>query len=294
MKTRPLVTALVSAALVIACRGRREEPAQTTSGERVPSAAPPPPPTADVRDQPLVRVVQAIPEAPPADVYAGNKKAFEQVTFGEVTPYKPVPEEHFVLALKPAGQEGAKPMVEAKQGVAPGQRYTILSMPDRDGAAKITVVSDAETPPAAGKAKVRIIHAAPQAGTAELTAADETERSLSRAEYGSTIGYREVDPGAANVTVRPRLAKTKNAALLVEPLPALESGKVYTFVVAPGAEPGKPVEVIKIEDTVTPAADDGVRELFPTAAPATEREQSYEMHPDTDELQAPKETPTGK
>ena len=38
-----------------------------------------------------------------ADVYAGNQKEFAGVTFGTVTSYKPVSEQQFVLALKPAG-----------------------------------------------------------------------------------------------------------------------------------------------------------------------------------------------
>jgi hypothetical protein len=290
MKTHPLLVAAVSAAMVVACRGRQEqpEPAQTNAG-RVPSEAAadraPGPPS----DEALVRVVQAIPEVPAADVYAGNKKEFADVSFGTVTPYKPVAEEHFVLVLRPAGEENGKPMIEARQGVAPGQRYTIVSMPDRDGAARINVVSDDEKPPAEGKAKVRIIHADPQAGTAELVATDDTQRSLAKADYGASLGYREVDPTSASMTVRPRMQKGKESALLVEPA-SLEAGKLYTLVVAPGAEPGKPVAVITIEDSA-PVTDDGVHELFPSNRPSTEREQSYEIHPDTDTLPAQKEAP---
>ena len=107
MKIHPLAAVFVWAAIAIAC-GRKEEPAQTTTAGRVPDQ-----PAAETSDQALVRVVQAIPEAPPADVWTGDEKGFAELTFGEVTPYKPVSDETFVLALKPAGDAGYQLVAKA-------------------------------------------------------------------------------------------------------------------------------------------------------------------------------------
>jgi len=287
MKIHPLLAAALSATIAVACNGRKDGPVQSTSGGGTSTA--PGQQTLEDRDQALVRVVQAIPEAPPADVFAGNDKEFSAVGFGTVTPYKPVREERFVFALKPAGDDKAKPMIESKQGVEAGRRYTILSVPDRDGAAKIEMVSDDVEPPAAGKAKLRIIHAAPEAGTAQVVSAGEASpKAIGTADYGAQEGFREVDPGAVSVTVKPRQQKGKETALLNESLPALQPGKLYTVVVAPGSEPGKPVRVINIEDAVAPAAaDDGVHEMYPTGkekAIQRESDESYEIHPDTDNV----------
>jgi Domain of unknown function (DUF4397) len=295
MKIHPLVAAALSAAIAVACHGRKDGPVQSTSSNGTSTA--PGQQALEDRDQALVRLVQAIPEAPKADVYAGTVRAFAGVDFGTVTPYRAVREEHFVLALKPAGDDKAKSMIEAKEGLEAGRRYTILSLADRDGAAKIDVLSDDAEPPAAGKTKVRIVHAAPEAGTVDVyLSGDPAEKSITTSDYGGTPGFHEVDPASVSLRVKPRQQKGKAAALLVEQIPTLEAGKMYTLVVAPGSRPGKPVEVIRIEDTVTTAArvpagaaGDGVRALNPTGKTNTiERvDETYEIRPDADNAPPP-------
>lgn len=288
MRIHYFAAAVVSAALAAACGGSKEGPVTTNTAGRVSSA--PGEQAREDRDQALIRVVQAIPEAPKADVYAGNDKAFSGVSFGTVTPYKAVAEEHFTIALKPAGEDGAKAMVEAKEGLDAGRRYTILSMPDRDGSAKIDVVTDDAMPPASGKAKLRVIHAAPEAGSVDVFAGDVNNKKdaiLSNVDYGTTGSYKEVEPATISVRVQPRGREAGKRPALEVQKAEIQAGKLYTMIVAAGDKAGKPVDLIKIEDQV--ANEDGVVPLATEKEKATKIEASpkddnYEIHPDMDNV----------
>jgi len=286
MRTHYVAAAIVSAALAAACGGRKEGPVTTNTAGRVSTA--PGEQGREDRDQALIRVVQVIPEAPKADVYAGNSKEFSGVGFGTVTPYKPVAEEHFTIALKPAGQDSAKPMIEAREGLDAGRRYTVLSMPDRDGSAKINVVTDDAAPPASGKAKLRIIHAAPEAGPVDVYAGDANAKKdaiLSNVDYGTTGSYKEVEPATISVRVQPRGHDAGKRPALEVQKAEIQAGKLYTMIVAAGDKAGKPVGLIKIEDQV--ANEDGVVPLGADKEKASKTEanpndDNYEIHPDMD------------
>jgi hypothetical protein len=237
------LAALAAATALVGCDRPSERAATDPAAER-----------AEKRDQALVRVVHAMSQAPQADVYTGSEKAFSGVGFGTATSYKPVPEEQFMLTLKPAGQPNGPVMIEAKEGVDPGRRYTILAMPDRDGAAKIDVVTDDVQTPQAGKALVRIINVAPESGSAELYAATKAnEPVIDGIDYGGPARYEEVDPAELTLRVNfkpnsPMGSKDRVPAIVEKTL--IESGKAYTLVVAPNDSPDAPLRLIKIEDPV--------------------------------------------
>jgi hypothetical protein len=266
MKTHPILVAICSAALAAACSDRPGTQTTEDTAAR----------TAEERDQALVRIVHAIPEAPPADVYAGDQKAFSGVTFGQATAYKPVPEESFKLTLKATGTESSPILVESQQDVGAGGRYTVLAMPDRDGAAKLDIFTDDMTVPPPDKALVRVIHAAPEAGSVSVYSTAKTQDpEIEDVDYAAPARYEEVDTNDVNVSVDSKLSpsgvKSKAAAVVTKA--KFESGKAYTLVVAPPAEPGKPVQMIQIEDAI------------PAKQPATLRgEGEAEIKPDAEKM----------
>lgn len=289
MRIHSLAAVLATAALAAACGGRKDGPVQTTTAGRVSTA--PSERELDQRDQAMIRVVQLIPEAPKADVYAGDTREFTGINFGTVTPYKAVPEEHFTISLKPAGQTTGKSMIEAQEGVESGRRYTVLSLPDRDGAAKIDVISDDAAPPAAGKAKLRVIHAAPEAGSVDVYATGSNVKKdaiISNVDYGTNGSYREIDPASVSVRVQPRgHEKSKQRAALEVQKAQLEAGKLYTLIVAAGDKAGKPVDVIKIEDKVAREDANGTTKEKAMKAEDNPDDPNYEIRPDVDNVRNP-------
>jgi len=295
MRIPVIGSALLVTAVAIGCSPKTEGPVQTTSDKSKASVAVSED-EARREGNAQVRVIQAIPEAPSADIFTGDQKTFSGVSFGTVTPYKPVKEEHFTIALKPANQPDAATMIEAKEGVDAGRRYTILAETDRNGAAKLDVVSDDEPAPAPGKAKVRVIHVAPGAGSVSIySQGDKKNAVVDNVDFGSPASYREVDPAAVTIEVAAKGDKPAKGALITEQA-KLEAGKLYTMVVVSGEKAGKAADVLKIEDQVGPAnasnaavgsqsdATGGTKATGKSDAIQREDYDSpdYEIHPDAD------------
>jgi len=279
----------VAAAATLAACNRSDRTTQDSAAQ-----------SAERKDQALVRVIHALPQAPQADVYAGSQKAFDGVKFGTATAYKPVVEEQFTLALKSTGQLDGPAMLEAKEGVDAGRRYTVLAMADRDGGGKLDVVTDEVEAPKSGKAMVRVIHVAPQAGAVDIYATGKKDDPVvDDVDYGSMPTYHEVDPTDLNVEVAAKpsgpVTSKERAAAVVEK-PNLEPGKTYTLVVAPSDEPGKPVKLITVEDTngAAPAQAAETGDVSFGKDKAMQREEAPDEHytitPDVDPL---KDRPAG-
>jgi hypothetical protein len=219
------------------------------------------PAAARIPSEALIRVIQAHPAAPQADVYSGDQKTFAGVGFGTVTPYKSVPNE-LNLVFKPAGQADGLAMMETKSGIEAGRRYTVLAQPDRDYAAKVDVMTDDVHAPSPGKAMVRLVHVDPEAGAATVFGADRSgDPVVSDVLYGAPAQYKEVP--AAEIEVRvaakpmhPAVGKDQHSPTLVETV-QLEAGKAYTLIVTPGDQPGQPVKMLKVEDPIEPAPATG-------------------------------------
>ena len=260
MKVHPIFIAVAIAGLTAACDRPGTETTEDTAAR-----------TAEQKEQALVRVIHAIPEVPGADVYISDRKEFTGVQFGAVTPYKAVAEKEFKVVLKPAGQDNGPVLMEAKQGIAPGGRYTIVALRDRDGAAKLDIISDDMDNPAAGKTLVRVIHAAPESGSVDVaTSAKADDPAIEDVHYGAPARYEEFDTADVQLAVEPRAmdgsaSKTKAAAVVEQA--QLEQGKAYTLVVAPGEDASKPVQLIKVEDSL-PSAPASARQPEPAPAPA--------------------------
>ena len=261
MRLHPIVLAVGAAAMVAACDRRGTETTEDTAAR-----------TAEPHEQALVRVIQAMPEVPSADVYIGQEKAFTSVDFGTITPYKAVAEKEFTVTLKPAGKQEPV-LVEAKQGIKSGGHYTILSLKDRDGAARLSIVADDIDPgrSTAGKALVRVIHAAPEAGPVDVaTAAKKDDPEIQGVTYGAPSRYQEMEPAEVSIDVEAKaLTKTratqKTSAVAEEA--QVQAGKAYTFVVTPGEEAGQPVQVLTAEDPL-PSSPSAARVPAPEEPPA--------------------------
>jgi hypothetical protein len=276
MKSRPLFIGLAVAVSLAACH-RRDRTSEDVAAR-----------TAESPEPVFVRVIHAMPEVPPADVYIDDEKVFTNVAFATSSPYKATTKDHFKITLKPTGKD--QPVLfEAQQGVKPGARYTIVAMPDRGGAAKLDAFTDEIEAAPSDKATVRIVHAAPEAGDAEVaSAAQRSDPEIDHVGYGAPARYEAIDPTDVKVTVeaKPAAARKSKAPAIVADTPVV-AGKVYTLVVASGDEPGQPIKVFEVEDSASPAAAARVPAGAPAAGSPTAGEratpaptENFEIEPD--------------
>lgn len=141
----------------------------------------------------------------------------------------------------------AQPIAENSEGLSGGNHYTVVAMP-RDAAGRevtLRIVNDRLTPPSAGKAKVRVIHAAPDAGEVDVYARGRDDALFDGVNVETATTYTEVDPMTATLEVRP---EGQQQAVLAVPNARFEAGKIYTIIVM-GRTRGTPrLEAVTVED----------------------------------------------
>jgi Domain of unknown function (DUF4397) len=201
------------------------------------------------RDQALVRVVNAIPGSTPADVVAGDNKAFSHVDYKTVTPYKELPEERVTLKLMSSDKATSEPLAENSEGLSGGQRYTVIALPGKLGKpAELRVLNDNLTPPSEGKAKVRVVHASPDTGDVDVMVEGKKDPLFNGINVDTAAGYKEVEPMHGTIEVRDESKKM----VAKVPNTSFEPGKLYTMFVV-GRSAGTPkVEAVTVEDQLIP------------------------------------------
>jgi hypothetical protein len=203
---------------------------------------------AKARDEALVRIVNAAPLSTSLDLFAGDLSLFEGVAFKSVTPYRAVDGHRYDFALRPAGMARAKPLSTNTEGLDKGHYYTAIAMPGDDHSPNLRVVNDSVEAPAAGKARVRVIHAGVGAGKVDLRAAGAADPLFDDVEYQAVTDYRDVSPVDGTIEVT---SHAQAQPVMVSLRAHVEAGRFYTIVIIGRAgEPG--LEGFLIEDALAP------------------------------------------
>jgi hypothetical protein len=205
-------------------------------------------PAAAARDEALVRVVNAAPASGSLDVFAGDLILFDGLSFKAVTPYRAVEGKRYDFALRPAGMTQAKPLSSNTEGLDKGHYYTAVAMPGDGPAPRLRIVSDSVDRPAAGKARLRVVHAGVDAGTIQLRMAGADAPVIDDIGAQTITDYRDVSPVDGTIEVIGEHQQQPLASIRTH----LEAGRFYTIVIAgrAGAEPG--LEGFLVEDAISP------------------------------------------
>jgi len=264
MKVIMFLIVAAAALLMWGCsnEANRNEPLMTTTEGTISTASPAA--EAEKRGNALIRVVHAVPDAGETDVFADETKTFEGVSYKSVTPYKEVSEERHNFRVAMAGNKSAQPLAENSENLSKGYHYTAVVLPgEKDEAPTLQIISDDITPPSVGKAKVRVIHASPDAGEIDLHATGKDRALFDGLNFQTTASYTEVDPMIVTLEVRPEGRKT---ALLMVPNAKFEAGKIYTIIVTGKAKGSPNIEATIVEDQLV-----GNMASASTAPPTSQR-----------------------
>ena len=173
-----------------------------------------------------LRVAHLSPDAPNVDVYLDGKivPALTNVAFKAVSPYLKIPVGKHDIAVYVTGKTTG-PVIDVKGLNLEKKSYTVGAIGLVSAIKAEVYVDDLTTN--ATKARVRVIHASPDAPAVDVgakggTPADALVKSL---EFPKTTGYLELAAGVASLEIR--VAGNAAAALSFD-TPALEAGKVYT------------------------------------------------------------------
>jgi hypothetical protein len=169
-----------------------------------------------------VNVVHASPDAPAVDVWVNGEVALSNLAFGEFSGWVALPAGDYQIQVTPTGQGPESVVIDATVSVEAGSAYHIAATGTvAEIAPQIYPVDLAQM--ADGNARVRVIHASPDAPAVDIavTGGDVLIPNLAFPNASDSL---EVPAGTYDLEVR--AAGTTDVAL---PLPGvtLEAGMVY-------------------------------------------------------------------
>jgi hypothetical protein len=174
----------------------------------------------------MLRVVHASPDAPAVDVYLDGTPVLERFAYGERTQYLTVPAGSRRVTITAAGAPDVV-VFDAAVTLDLEQAYTVVAtglLAGEPAFAPLVLVDTIDLP-AAGKARVRFVHASPGTPAVDIALAGGPV-------LFANVAYREeseleVDVGTYDLEAR--VAGTDTVALSV-PGVTLEAGNVYTLL----------------------------------------------------------------
>jgi hypothetical protein len=196
-----------------------------------------------------VRVAHLSPDAPNVDVYVNGEPALTDVPYTTVSSYLSLPAGTQQVTVYAAG-DTSTPVIDAPVEVAAGGAYTIAAVGlVTDGSITAQVYQDDLRAPSSGNAKVRVVHASPDAGPVDVVprGGDPLVAGLA---FPEATPYAEVPAGTYTLDVN---AAGTNQTVLTVPDAALTSGGVYSAF-AVGTVYADSLNVLLVQDNASTGA----------------------------------------
>ncbi len=213
-----------------------------------------------------VRVAHLAPDAPNVDVYVNGQPvpALQNVPYATVSSYLSLPAGTQQFTVYPAG-DTSNPVIDAPVDLAAGGAYTVAAVGlVADGSLTAQVYQDDLRAPSAGNAKVRVVHASPDAGPVDVV-----PRGGSPLVEGLTFPdaspYAQVPAGTYTLDVN---AAGTNKTVLTVPNASLASGGVYSAF-AIGTVYADSLNVLLVQDNASASASTSASASASTSASAS-------------------------
>lgn len=220
-----------------------------------------------------IRMVHAAPDAPAIDVYVNDAQIAKGLAFGTATEYAPVPSGgDRGLRVVPSGSPIEDATLDKSLDLDPGQAYEILVTGAGDNL-DLTITGIDLRPLPAGQARIRLIHASPNAGAIDLGVKGQDQNLFSGVNFGDATSYLIVDAGDYPLQIRPG---GDNMTVALQSDVTIAEGTVYDFV-ALGRPEDRTLQLLMLTApamiqtgaVATPAAVDSVASAPATVVPET-------------------------
>jgi hypothetical protein len=241
-KWTQVMTALLAIGLSASCKGAKtDKPVATDANGNI--TVSPSGDAAAKEGKSMVRLVNALPNSKAIDVAGDDRTLFTAVGYKTVTPYVEVRDNQIDFKLMHATKDSS--VAGNSEMMADGNRYTIVALPDDKGGATMRILRD-EVVPDSGKARIRVINAAPGVKDADVALQGQKDALFEDVDYAAEAGYKDITPVTATVEIR---RDDPNAKTILVKDVHFEAGKAYTIVLT--GSKANPVEVITFEDAET-------------------------------------------
>lgn len=194
-----------------------------------------------------LRVVHASPDAPDVDVIVDGAPALTNVPFGAASPDLNVPAGTRELQVRAAGTNTT--VIDPDASLTAGAAYTVLATGLVADIAPLVLEGDLTAPPS-GNAKVRLVHAAPSAGTVDIYVTTPTADlatatpTLAAVPFRAASDYLPVPPG----TYRVRVTPTGTTTVAIDVTATRAAGRIRTAVAVDADGGGAPFSALLLAD----------------------------------------------
>jgi hypothetical protein len=202
-----------------------------------------------------LRAVHASPNAPNVDIYADGTAVLEDVPFGAISQYLEVPAGERQLRITPAG-DSETTVFEGAVPVAADTDYTVVASGEigdmADESFQPLVLEDDNADPGEDMARVRAVHASPDAPAVDITVAASGDTLFDGVPYGES-GAVAVPAGEYTLEIRGD-TESNDGDVVASYDVSLAGGQVYSaFAVgylSPDDEPADtPFDLLLAQDT---------------------------------------------
>jgi Domain of unknown function (DUF4397) len=207
-------------------------------------------PSASAAGDGRLRLAHLSPDTPAVDVYVASVSdpsadvRLPGVGYGTVSDYRTVPTGVYTVSMRKAGADPATPPVlSTTVEVGDGVAQTVAGV-GHFADLGLRVLQDDLTTPPAGQARVRVVAAAAQAGTVDVSVAGGPTVATGL-PFAATSGYVDVPAGRTSLQVAPAGAAATSLPVTVAP------GAVYSVLVLD--RPGGGLTVRPVLDAAGPA-----------------------------------------
>lgn len=239
---RLLCTAAMAVS-TIACDKKDDATIETTSaGETNASASAD---SASARGNAMVRVVNAGAGGKDMALQLDGIAIFEGVKANSVTDYREVSANLARFAAHTPGATDTAALAQNDQVLMDGNRYTVFLISEDLSRSTLRIVQD-EVIPDSGKARIRVIHAAPGGPELDVSIVGQEDKLFSGVNFKSEAGYKDVTPAKVALQIR---AADGNKVLLSIPAMDLQRATATTIVLTGAAK----LAYFTFTDAMTPA-----------------------------------------
>ena len=223
------------------------------------------------------------PDAPDIDVYVDGELVREGLSYRTVTAYRDLVPGTYEIQVVPAGEDPAEAVLEetAELGDVDSTLAAIGEVAAENQPLEALILEDDNSPVDPGTARVRVVHASPDAPAVDVVAGENGDALFENVAFGES-GYTEVPEGEYTLEIYP--AGDREASVFEIDV-SLAGGTVYSAFAIGYLEPERapadePFDILLTEDSLPDEED-----VEPDEAKANkdEPEKEPEAEPKEDE-----------
>jgi len=202
--------------------------------------------TAHAGGDPRLRVMNAAPDAPPADIYLDGTKIISNLGYKAVSGYTAVtPGTHRIKVNQAGAGPDAPGVIESDLSFAEGEDYTLVAMGQLQSLEFRQFRDDNSAPEGAEKAKVRFIHTSMDLGAVDVCGTGNTNCFVTNLTYTNATSYALPDAGVYSLDLR---QTGTNNLIKTFPNVRFNRGEVYTIYIVGMINGSKPLEIVMSTD----------------------------------------------